>query len=74
MGNDGENQNGAIAGCLFFGDQNQLVITVGLWTQDQLLEKQGIDRYFRGTFAPDEIRSRKHYWFKAVARAKNWLD
>ena len=49
-------------------------IATGLWTHDELLEKQGIDRSFHRTLTPVEIASLKHYWLKAVAKVKNWVD
>lgn len=49
-------------------------IALGFWTPDELIKKRRIDRSFYGTLTPKEIDSRKHYWRKAVERAKNWID
>jgi glycerol kinase len=49
-------------------------IAVGYWTLDELSEKWRIDRSFHGALKPEEIDSRKHYWLKALERAKNWID
>jgi glycerol kinase len=49
-------------------------IATGLWTLDELSEKWRIDRSFYGTLKPEDIDSRKHYWLKAVERAKNWIE
>jgi glycerol kinase len=49
-------------------------IATGFWTLDELSEKWRIDQSFHGTLTSEEIDSRKHYWLKAVERAKNWKD
>ena len=49
-------------------------IATGLWTIGELNAKWRIDRSFHGTMQPRQIKSLKHQWLKAVARAKNWAE
>lgn len=49
-------------------------IAVGLWTVDELNQKWRIDRSFHQQMPPQDVKSLKHYWLKAVDRAKNWAE
>ncbi|MCK9395940.1 MAG: glycerol kinase GlpK [Methylobacter sp.] len=49
-------------------------IAIGLWTIDELNQKWQIDRSFYQQMPPQDVKSLKHYWLKAVGRAKNWAE
>lgn len=49
-------------------------IAIGLWTIDELKQKWRIDRSFHEKMPPEEVKSLKQHWLKAVARAKNWVE
>ncbi len=49
-------------------------IAAGLWTIDELNQKWRTDRSFHEKMPSLEVKSLKRYWFKAVERAKNWIE
>lgn len=49
-------------------------IAIGLWTVDELNRKWRTDRAFHPQMPPQDVKSLKHYWLKAVQRAKNWTE
>lgn len=49
-------------------------IAIGLWTVDELNRKWRTDRAFHPQMPQQDVKSLKHYWLKAVQRAKNWTE
>jgi glycerol kinase len=49
-------------------------IATGLWTIDELNQKWQIDQVFHQQMQPQQVKSLKRYWLKAVQKAKNWTE
>ena len=48
-------------------------LATGFWTMDELKQMQTVDMRFTPNLSSHEVGKLKHYWQKAVSRAKNWL-
>ena len=49
-------------------------ICVGLWKQEDVLNRRKIDQEFIPTFTSEKREKLYHRWQKAVERSKNWID
>jgi glycerol kinase len=48
-------------------------LAVGFWKLDDLKQMQGVDHRFTPQLPSNEVDILKHYWQKAVSRAKHWV-
>jgi glycerol kinase len=49
-------------------------IAVGFWKTEELKQSWRINHLFKPNLPLGQVDSLKHYWQKAVARAKNWVE
>lgn len=49
-------------------------IAVGFWNMDELSQSWGVNQLFTPNLPSGQVDSLKHFWQKAVARAKNWAE
>jgi Glycerol kinase len=49
-------------------------IAAGIWTLDELANKWGADRFFKGTMPSEMLETHKKQWRKAVERARDWAE
>ncbi len=49
-------------------------IAVGFWELNELKQSRRNNQYFKPKMPLDEAASLKHYWQKAVSKAKNWVE
>lgn len=49
-------------------------ICVGLWKQEDVLNRRKVDQEFIPTFTSEKREKLYHRWQKAVERSKNWID
>jgi glycerol kinase len=49
-------------------------LAVGFWTMDELKQCWQVNQMFTPKLAIDQVAALKHYWQKAVVRAKNWVE
>ena len=49
-------------------------IAVGFWKIDELNQSWHVNQLFTPNLPSEQVNSLKHYWQKAVARAKDWAE
>ena len=49
-------------------------LAVGFWTLDELKQSWQVKQTFTPKLRPEQVASLKHYWYKAVVRAKDWAE
>ena len=49
-------------------------LAVGFWTMEELKQSWQVNQMFTPQLAIDQVAALKHYWQKAVVRAKNWVE
>jgi glycerol kinase len=49
-------------------------LAVGLWKTEELNQSWQINQVFKPMLPLDQIETLKHYWRKAISRAKNWAE
>jgi glycerol kinase len=47
-------------------------LAVGFWSVEAINQAQDIDQRFKPSMSKEQVEKLKHYWQKAVARAKGW--
>ncbi|CAG7857268.1 partial glycerol kinase, partial [biofilm metagenome] len=49
-------------------------LAVGFWSFEAINQGQEIDQCFKPLTPPEQVENLKHYWRKAIKRAKSWID